>query len=240
MNIFVEGIFESDRINLIKTILKENKSYSAFLKNDISPIGLSYCAYMNEEKYNYFLEKYPNYAFEIKRNTYYSYNDFHYTIAYNKMKIDDINLYKELASFSLYDGKYDPKEFLEIVREKFSCYYGYEKVFESSLFENVIDELLLYSDYSDEDIVEFYEELVKNFNFKYFIYYIEPDDIKSSIIEKYNEEIIEVMIRYFKTTKYGKDYNVNSLDDLVKYFEKRIDIEKIILSRVFPKRCRYY
>lgn len=246
MNIFIEGIPGSGKSTFLKKLEKENRSYKAYFEGDMSPVELAWCAYLSSEEYNNLLNKYSNYSEEIKNNTTVEKDgsDYKYIVSYTKFNPNTDEMFGDFERHEIYGGRLSVSEFLRIVRKRFLQYLGNKKLFECSILQNIVDELLLFSDFEEEEIIDFYEELVKNFKFEYFVYYFEPDNVKSVIEKIANERVNESgekiwlnsVIQYMKNTKYGKKNNFSTSDDLVKYYEKRIKLEKKILKKAFGKR----
>lgn len=239
MNIFVEGLVDDERRTILKSVLSENKSYLACFNENISPIEIYDCAYLNDDEYQVFIKKYSLYIEDIMKNTIYSkyHDEFHIIVDYNNIENEILRL--ELMKHNLFGGNFSITQFMEIIKLRYSCYYGDKKVFENKLFGKIIDEFLMYSDFDDEKIIDFYQELFDNFKFNSFIYYIEPENVEK-IVKKLDKQTINLFLGKLKKSKYGKINKVIDIDDLITYIKKHISIEKKIILKVFPNRCRFY
>lgn len=238
MNIFVEGLVNIKRRAIVNSIIDENKSYSAFL-DEISPIEIYSKAYLDDEKYERFIKKYPLHIENIKENTEYTryHDEFHIIVDYNNIKDETLSL--ELKKHNLFGGNFSIIKFMEIIKSKYTCYYGDKNVFENKLFGKIIDEFLMYSNFDDDKIIEFYQDLFNDFKFNCFIYYIEPESI-DEVIKDFTKEEIDLFLESLKKSQYGKRNKVIDENDLKKYIDKHIALEKKIIFKVFPNRCRFY
>lgn len=239
MNIFVEGLVNSERRTIVNSVINENKSYSAFFNEEVSPIEIYSKAYLNDNDYETLIKKYPLYVEEIKKNTIYSrsYDEFHIIVDYNNIENEILRL--ELMKHNLFGGNFSITRFMEIIKLRYSYYYGDKNVFENKLFGKIIDEFLMYSDFDDERIIDFYQELFDNFKFNSFIYYVELENVEE-VVKKIDKKTISLFLEKLKKSKYGKINKVVDIEDLIIYLKKHISIEKKIILNVFPNRCRFY
>lgn len=241
MNIFVEGIFGSGTKALMKQVLEDNKSYLAYYKDDYSLIEICDRAYFNDCDYKKLLVEFDAYRPYIIDNTIYSRcnDNLHYIVDYEKMNASDCDFNEICEKHKLFGGNYKTSEFMKIILSRYSCYYGDKKVFESFLLGKILDEILLYSNLSNDEIITFYSEIIKQIKCNCFVYYVETDNIKKSLNELETSEK-EKILTSFKKTKYAKKHCINKIDDLVPYYKMREKIEKEIISKVFSNRCKYF
>ena len=158
-NIFIEGIPGSGKSTLLNHLADKLPDYRAYREGDISPIELAWCSYQSKEQYEKSLEKFPALADEIKRHM--MVEREHYIVAYTQIRTEQFDFYQYMEQFEIYSGRRGEKEFREIIYERFSHFNDSGNIFECSFFQNIMDELLLYKEYQDEQIVDFYRGLLE-------------------------------------------------------------------------------
>jgi len=110
-------------------------------------------------------------------------------------------------------------------------------IFESVFFQQVLNELVLYSDCTADEMVAFIldiEKILKPLNPLFF--YLSPSDMEAQINKVAAERLsdnddlypdwIDWMLEYVKKSKYGERNTVESRADLMTYFAMRAEIEK--------------
>ena len=118
-------------------------------------------------------------------------------------------------------------------------------VFECSLFQNIVEDMMLYRDASDSEILDFYRELARILRNKEFrIFYLTTENIASSIgairkersDENGNEMWFPLMMAYFDASPYAKSRGVSGEEELYKHFSHRQDLELRICRELFPDK----
>lgn len=240
MTIFVEGINEASRVAIIKQELEINKTYKGYFMNDVTPIQFLEMGYLTVEEYKALLEKYSEYKEIIEEysNYYFCRDEYHYLVDYKSMNIELEEFNAEMKKHELFGGNFEIETFLRIVKSRFINFYGDRVMFELKFFGRIIDEILLFSFYTDEDIYSFYREVAKTITCNYFIYYLEPDDIEETIREDCKKD--QTLLNYYiELTKKSDRYRIENVDDLIDYYKERNRIEKNLLVKVFPNRFKY-
>lgn len=124
-------------------------------------------------------------------------------------------------------------------------YIATRNVFECSFFQNIIEELMLYAEYTDEQIMYFYRKLIANISDDFLVIPLISTDIENSIRhikeERVNEQGEEVwyplMLNYLNHSPYGKRHNYINFDDIINHFNRRTSIENRISNELLHKRC---
>jgi len=235
MNIFIEGIQGSGKTTLIKKLSKDMKSHKTFFESDYNPLELAWCSYLDKEQYNKLLIKYPC----IKDLTHKE--DQFYVVPYTKTNKQDETFYLEMEQYEIYNGRVSFQKFKEILFRRFKNYQSNDGIFECSIFQNVVETMLLFYQMTEEEVVKFYQELKEVMNFNYRMLYIDSDHIRQNFLQAKKERVNEdghemwfkFMMNYFTNSPYAKTHNLTSIDDLISYFELRRKVEKKILSEVF-------
>lgn len=240
MNYFVEGIQGSGKSTLVSNLVKNNTKLKAYREGDYSPVELAWCAYVNSEKYDEILKKYPQLEEEIKENSYDE--DGAKIICYTKIITDVPNFHKDLEQYEIYNGNISRDAFEEIVLNRFSKWNGDSEVFECSVFQNIVENQILFYSMTDEEIMDFYRKVHRALGGKeYKIIYLNAEDIETTlqIIKKErsdesgNELWFPLMIGYLENSPRGKSEGLMGMAGLVKHLEHRQELEKRILEEVF-------
>ena len=115
-------------------------------------------------------------------------------------------------------------------------------IFECSVFQNIVEDMLLFQNCSDQQIIDFYKEIYGALAGKeYRIIYIQTDDIASNIDvirkertdDKGNEMWFPLMMWYFDNSPYAKKKGLSGRDDLLDHLRHRQELELRICKEVF-------
>lgn len=239
-NYFIEGLQGAGKTTLVKHLTTRLDNYTAFREGDFSPVELAWCAYVTEEQYNNILKNYPLLNTQIKEKTFTEAK--HKIICYTQILTDIPNFYNEMEKFEIYNGQLDQKSFENIVLERFKNWNGEGQIFECSLFQNIIENQMLYFIMTDNEILDFYKKL-KNVlkNKQYKIIYLDMEDIvrgidiikKERSDDKGNELWFPLIIKYIEKSPYGKTHFLSGHKGLVTHLEKRRYLEHHIINEIF-------
>lgn len=238
---FVEGIQGAGKTTMVGKLARENPNSKMFSEGDYSPVELAWCAYVDEDTYEKILEKYSDIADIIKEKTVNEGDKK--IICYTKVKTDNEAFYKKLEAYEIYNGNVSKEEFQNIILSRFSNWKPNEsQIFECSLFQNIVENQILFYEMSDDEIVDFYKKVKAALIGKdYQIVYLEVDDIRAAeeIVKKErcdedgNEIWFSIMTDYIENSPFGRTNNLSGMDGLVKHLEHRVKLEKRILDEVF-------
>ncbi|MBR3032389.1 MAG: hypothetical protein IKH92_05155, partial [Clostridiales bacterium] len=153
MNYFIEGIQGSGKSTLVGVLEKKYPNLRAIREGDYSPIELAWCAYIDEKQYREILEKYPLMRKEIEEKTYQEGNKR--IVCYTKIRTDDGSFYKDLEQYEIYNNRVSIEDFKSIILRRFKDWKTDGNIFECSLFQNIVEDLMLFKNYSDEEIYRF-------------------------------------------------------------------------------------
>lgn len=168
-------------------------------------------------------------------------------ILYTRILTDVPGFHKELEQYEIYNGNKPRREFEEIVLKRFSGWHGTCGIFECSIFQNIIENMILYFEMSDDEIVLFYRKVKEALSGKeYEIVYLDVDDIRAAeeIIKKERSDgdgvelWFPLMISYLESSPYGVRHGLKGMDGLVEHLQHRVRLEKRILSEVFDGHYR--
>ena len=138
-------------------------------------------------------------------------------------------------------------EWKHIILDRYRGWNGDGQIFECSLFQNIVEDMLLFRNASDEEILDFYREIKEALSDKEFrILYLETKDIPKSIgiirkersDEKGNELWFPLMMGFFDESPYAKAKGVSGEEALYEHFANREELELRICREVFPDRVK--
>ena len=158
----------------------------------------------------------------------------------------DRETYKQiLEKYEIYNGNLDSETFRDIVLRRFKNWQGDNNIFECSIFQNIIEDMILFQKCSDEEIVDFYKQIKEVLADKpYEIVYLQADDIKSNIDiirkersdDQGNEMWFPLMLGYFDNSPYALEKGVKGTEALLEHFKHRQELELRICEELFPER----
>ncbi len=243
MNYFIEGLQGSGKSTLAERIAKKHPDYTLFREGDYSPVELAWCAYVTEEEYRSVIDKYSDIRTLIEEKSH-TEND-HKIICYTQVITDTPGFHKDLEQYEIYNGRCSFADFKEIVFSRYKRWYGENMIFECALFQNIIEDMILYRDASDQEIIKLYRELgevIRDRDFR--ILYLKTDNIADSIgvirkersDEMGNEIWFPLMMEYFDHSPYAVKRGISGGEELLKHCAHRQELELRICREIFPDR----
>lgn len=238
-NIFVEGIQGMGKSTLVNRISREIPKFCVCREGDYSPVDLAWCTWMSKEEYEAVLEKYNEIRDEIIKHT--VKENGYFVIVYTKIITDIPNFHKDLEQYEIYNGRKEFAEWKEIVFKRSKNFRGTGYLFECAFFQNIMEDLILFHECSDEEIVDFYRELfdvVDKENFLLFYLYSENIEEILRVVKKErsdntgNEMWYPLMMNYLKDSPYGKKNGYVDFDDMVAHFRYRQMLEMRVIKEV--------
>lgn len=247
--ILIEGIPGSGKTTLSQKtfdyLQASGKASVLYQEGDGHPADLAWCACIPEEKFEIVIKQYPQYAEAIRDI---SYRDEGYEIIpYTKLDIDDKTFYSTMENYEVYDNRCGFEIFTELHKKRWKKFGeeaqldGKITVFECAYLQNHINELLLFHNMDERDIIDYLLELiqtVKDLN-PILIYLEQPkvyETIKRVSDARKNKDgqhvWMERVMNYIADTPYGKRNALSGFDGMVTYFEQRKKIEQKILSQL--------
>ncbi|MBO4637150.1 MAG: hypothetical protein J5685_08415 [Clostridiales bacterium] len=243
MNFFVEGLQGSGKSTLVGRLAGMYPDHTAVREGEYSPVELAWCAYVSTSKYNEIIEKYKDIRTQLMEK---SYTEGDRTvICYTKIKTDIPGFYSDLEQYEIYNGRMPLETLKKTVLDRFAKWDSDNMIFECSLFQNIVEDMMLFHCMSDQEITGFYKELAGILKGKdYRIMYLEADDISSNmdIIRKErsdgqgNELWFPLMCGYFDSSPYAKSRGISGETELLRHLAHRQELELRICREVFPDR----
>lgn len=260
--ILVEGIPGSGKTTISKKIKNHliNKGLEVLLYNegDMHPADMAWNALLNMDEYNNIIDEYKTHEKIIKENS--IFEDDYVILAYTKLGFHrkQNKLMNFLEEREIYDGRVSADTFKQIHLKRWKKFGEEMKenknkivIFECSFLQNHVNELLAIHDKDFDYIRDYLNELIGTVTeLKPKLIYLNQASIKETINRVAKERVshnkdmypgwLETSIEYFKNSSYGKRNNINGFDGLIRYFEKRQEIELgIIKSLALDKLIIY-
>lgn len=239
-NYFVEGLQGAGKTTFVQKLSEHLRDYRVFREGDFSPVELAWCAYVTEEEYKGLLLQYPHLDSEIRKKT--VKEGERRIICYTQILTDVPGFHKDLERFEIYNGNLDQESFQNVVLSRYEKWDGEGQIFECSIFQNIIENQMLYFRMDENEILDFYRRLKEVLADKpYRIIYLDVHDISAAIEtirkercdDKGNELWFPMMIRYLEESPYGKEHALKGLEGLLRHLERRKELEHRIIDHIF-------
>ena len=251
MNYFVEGLQGSGKSTLVQKLSKLSPECIAIREGDYSPVELAWCAYVDEKKYREILGKYSDIRELIEAKTFSDLDDSKKRIiCYTQIITDIPGFHKDLEQYEIYNNRVSYEDFKSIILKRYKAWsknsLQESKIFECSLFQNIVEDMILFRCAADEEILEFYKSVREALEGKdYHIIYLKTEDVRGNLEvirkersdDKGNELWFPLMMRYFEECPYSKEKGLSGEDELIKHFIHRQELELRIIEEVFSDRC---
>ena len=243
MNYFVEGIQGSGKSTLARKLSERYPGCTTVMEGDYSPIELAWCARMSETQYLEVLEQWNDLQDQIRSKSHKEGN--YWIVCYTQVKSDNRDFYQQLENFEIYNGRTTLEEYKNIVLTRYRKWHGDGNIFECSLFQNAVEDMILFRDMSDDSIFDFYKEVRSVLDGKeYEIYYIESPDIEKNLnavrverVDKDGNEIwFNMLMEYFINSPYAKKRSLNKYEDLLTHLQHRQTLELRICGEIFSEK----
>lgn len=242
MNYFIEGLQGAGKSTLLQNLSEKLQDHSVFREGDYCPVELAWCAYVTDEQYQSILQTYPDLKEEIVQKTVEEGNNK--IICYTQILTDTPGFHKDLEQYEIYNGNLNREAFEQVILDRFAKWTGEKQIFECSIFQNIIENQLLYLCMTEEEILSFYRKVKQVLESKEFqILYLDVEDIHNTIEiirtersdENGNELWFPLMIRYIEESPYGKEHHLKGMEGLLTHLERRKALEHRIIDEIFSE-----
>lgn len=244
-NIFIEGLQGMGKSTLLSKIARQKPEYKVCREGDYSSVELAWCAWMNEEEYVAALEKYTSIRGEIEANTFYE--EQHYIVTYTRILTDIPGFHKDLEQYEIYNGRRTLQELEQIIFTRYKQFQGSGYLFECAFLQNIVEDLILFHQLSDEEILSFYRRLYAIMPKKHFrLLYLYSDRIAENIRiiqeersdDQGNQMWYPMMMEYLVNSPYGKAHGYKGFEDLISHLKHRQQVELRIVREIIGERAR--
>ena len=147
MNYFVEGLQGSGKSTLVKKLSDEHPEMHAYHEGDYSPVELAWCAYVSKVTYSAILERYHDIENEIKEKSHEE--DGNVIICFTQILTDIPGFHKDLEQYEIYNNRLSREDFRNIILKRFSRWDTDGNIFECSIFQNIVEDMMLFQNSSD-------------------------------------------------------------------------------------------
>ena len=243
MNYFVEGLQGSGKSTLAKLLARKYPGHKALEEGDYSPVELSWCAYMNADDYNAILTEFPDLRSEIEAKSHCE--DGRIIVCYTKVRTDQSDFYRKMEKYEIYNNRTTLETFRNIVLARYRNWHEENLIVECSLFQNIVEDMILFRCLPDAEIISFYQEIKKAVGPKDIqILYLrtKPDDIRNHLETARkertdasgNEVWFSMLCDYFDHCPYAALHSLHGADGLIRHWTHRQALELAICEQVFP------
>ncbi|MCI9080261.1 MAG: hypothetical protein HFH68_15355 [Lachnospiraceae bacterium] len=238
-NIFIEGIQGMGKSTLLNCIITAIPELHVCREGDYSPVDLAWCTWMLKEEYEEVLKRYNPLKDEIIKNTVQEHG--HFVVSYTKIITDLPDFHKELEKFEVYNGRKSLQDLEEIIFLRYKNFSKNGYLFECSFFQNIIEDLILFHQLNDNEIVGVYHKLYNYINKEQFLLlYLYSQKIEENIkfikkerCDNYGNELwYPMMLEYLVNSPYGRKHGYNNFNDMITHFRHRQQLEMRIIREI--------
>ena len=240
MNYLIEGLQGSGKSTLAKRLSVLHPDYNAIVEGEYSPIELAWCAYVGKEEYEKILSKYAQIRSLIEEKTV-SEGDRR-IICYTKIKTDIPGFYPDLEQYEIYNSRMPFSLFRETILTRYRRWRQDRQIFECSIFQNIVEDMMLFLCAVDAQILDFYRDVKSALEGKdYRIIYLHTEDIEANFEtikkERQNAALgqswISLMTRFFDGSPYAVKTGVHGEKALLDHLRHRQALEERICREIF-------
>lgn len=241
MNIFIEGLQGMGKSTLMEKLAQKYPIYHVYKEGDYCPIELAWCSYMTKEEYDLAMSLFAELREEIAGHT--TREEEKYIVEYTKIRPAPREFYQHMEQYEIYNGRRSKEEFRNIVLKRYRTLPTDNEgnLFECAFFQNIVEDMILFQQMSDEEIVAFYRELftlVKDKDFR--LYYLYGENIEETISQISTERVDEngnqiwfqLVLEYLENSPYGKANGLRGLEGFVEHLKHRQELEMRIIQGI--------
>jgi hypothetical protein len=166
---------------------------------------------------------------------------------YTKLRTEQRTFYEDCERFEIYNERLSAAAFTELVLSRYRAYAQTDGIFECALLQNILENLMLYLVFDDEEILAFYRRVRDALlHVPFTVLYLDSETVKENLETARRERVDEdgnevwfgLMTEYLEQSPYGKKSGLRGMDLLLSHALRRRALEKRILAEVFPTQSR--
>jgi len=243
-NLWIEGLQGSGKSTLLQEIVTMNPQLKICREGDFSPVELAWCAWLDQEQYEAVLTRYAAISEEIKQYTVKEGERF--IVMYTRILTDIPGFHRDLEQYEIYNARKSFAEIIDIVTSRYKAFRDTGYVFECSFLQNLTEDLILFHEKSDEEILAIYRDLFASLDKESFrLLYLYSGDVEENIriISKERSDTdgtplwLPMMLEYLKNSPYGMRHGLESFEDLITHLKHRQELEVRIIKEVVGKQA---
>ncbi len=243
MNFFAEGLQGSGKSTLVQRLSEQRPDYPVYREGDYSPVELAWCAWLTGAQYRKIEEKYASIRPLIREKT--VREGPRYVVCYTQVRTDAPGFYGEMERYEIYHGLVSWEEFAAIRLGRFEKWTGNNSISECALFQNTVEDMILFREKTDEEILSFFRRVGDALRGKPFhIVYLKTEDVKGTLDairkeradDQGRELWFPMMCAYFDASPWAKARGVGGEEGLLSHLAHRQALELRICEEIFPGR----
>ena len=151
-----------------------------------------------------------------------------------------------MEQYAIYNGQKSFNKIKDIVTSRYKAFRDTGYVFECSFLQNLTEDLILFHEKSDEEILDLYRELFAALDKERFrLVYLYSETIEENIhtISKERSDTdgtplwLPMMLKYLKNSPYGRKHGLERFDDLITHLKHRQELELRIVKEIVGERA---
>ncbi|MCI8523425.1 MAG: hypothetical protein HFI62_09520 [Lachnospiraceae bacterium] len=243
-NIWIEGLQGMGKSTLLERISSRIPALHVCREGDYSPVELAWCTWMTEGEYRQMLERYGPIREEVIKHT--VREESYYIVTYTRILTEIPGFHKYLGEYEIYNGRKSIKELEEIICCRYWNFHDTGYLFEASFFQNIMEDMILFHERSDEQIMAFYRKLyggIAKDNFLMLYLYSDQVEETIDVIRKErcddqgNEMWYSLMMGFLIQSPYGRRHDYKDFSDLAAHLRHRQGLELRIIKEMFGERA---
>ncbi len=236
----MEGLQGSGKSTMVRKLEEKYADHIVVREGDYSPVELAWCAYTDEDEYRKIIDKYRDIRDQIEEKTFAEGN--RRIICYTQILTDIPGFHKDLEQYEIYNGRVPFDEFRSIILTRYKKWDKDNMIFECSLFQNIVEDMILFRCAADEEILDLYRLIREALSDRdYRIVYLKAEDLRANLNvirkersdDKGNELWFPLMMGYFDDSPYARKNGIQGEEALISHFEHRQELELRICRELF-------
>ena len=165
-----------------------------------------------------------------------------YIVMYTRIITDEPGFHKYMEQYEIYNGRKSMAEFEKIILKRYRNFPQSDNIFECALFQNIVEDMILFHQASDNQISQFYKKVYNILKDKEFtILYLYEENVEEIITHICNERSDEagnrlwyqLMLKYVEESPYGKTNHLKGFKGLLEHLKHRQQLELKIIEETF-------